>query len=88
MKIFSESKESIVINGLTYEVNVIHREWNPIMGYLPPSESVWEVILTYGETKYCAAGDSREAALDAMSKLIDRMEKWNANPNKDDRLGV
>jgi hypothetical protein len=90
MKIFEEFKDTLVVNGVTYQVDGCHREWNPLHGYLPPSDSVWEVFTSTNWTQpvITAQGSSRREAMESLARLIDRLMAWDKNPNKDGRLGI
>jgi hypothetical protein len=84
MKIFEEFNTSVTINGVVYSVTVCHREWNPLPGHTPPTDTVWEAFISIEEESRCGIGGSADEAIQNLVRLVEKMNEWRRlNPGKD-----
>ena len=69
MQIYERFTETFTVDGTSYEVSGINRDWRPIDGYPLPAGSVWEVQVLEDKQLF-GAGQSKNEAFEALRKCI------------------
>ena len=70
MKIHETFSEDLVVDGTTYIVDGLNRDWNPLEGIEPPPGTVWEAHVEVDGHILPGAGQSKFEAIKNLRRLI------------------
>jgi hypothetical protein len=85
MRTHEEFAGYLDVDGVQYPYTGSHRDWNPIPGLTPPSETVWEARaenLPFFQSGTAVLGGSKQDVLDRLSEMIRRIRD-HENPQQD-----